>query len=452
MKTTFSHGNSCATDLIAQIDAYLKRLFPITRSITGNGNRETLRILQEIVPLQIKEYPSGTKAYDWVIPKEWNIRDAWIKDPQGKKIVDFKRSNLHVVSYSVPVHKKISLEELKEHLHYLEKQPDAIPYRTSYYKETWGFCLSYADYQKYFNQDGQYEVCIDSELKDGSLTIGELIIKGKSSKEFLISTYICHPSLANDNLSGMLLTALIGKKLLEQELNYTYRILFVPENIGAIVYLSKNENAMKRVFGGFVVTTVAGPGKYGYKSTYLGNHWIDRIVEKSFNDMGCEYQIYPFDIHGSDECRYSFPFFRIPVGTICKDKYYEYDYYHTSLDDLDFVQPENVLRSFDVYMRVLNSVDINVTYESLHPHCEPQLGKRGLYPLCGGHIRQKAALAKNALPQGFSNLDLILWLLFYCDGEKNLFEIAEKTALPLLELYRTAEELCKHTLLKKSID
>ena len=251
-----------------EIDSYLKRLFPIARSITGNGNRETLKILQELIPLNILEYPTGQKVYDWTIPKEWNIKDAWIKNSKGEKIIEFKNSNLHVVSYSTPIHKKMKWSELKKHLHYLENSPDSIPYRTSYYNETWGFCLSYSQFSilnSQLNGDEEYEVCIESELSNGSMSLGELLIEGKSKKEYLLSCYICHPSMANDSLSGVITTAFIAQELLkiQETLEHSYRIVFVPETIGAITYCANNEKAMKNIDNGLVITTCGGLGDFG---------------------------------------------------------------------------------------------------------------------------------------------------------------------------------------------
>lgn len=419
-------------NVISEIDHYLRRLFPITRSITGNGNRETLRILQEIVPLEIKEYPSGQNVYDWVIPKEWNIRDAWIKNSKGDKIVDFQKNNLHLVSYSVPVHKKLPFSELKKHLHYRKDLPEAIPYRTSYYEETWGFCVSYNDLKAHFRKDEEYEVYIDSSLTNGSLSIGELLIQGKSSKEYLISTYICHPSMANDNLSGMILTAFLAKEILKKELNFSYRIVFVPETIGAIAYCANNEEAMKKIDCGLVVTTVGGPGRFGYKQSFDKEHFINKVIEQTFKESNEEYIAYPFDIHGSDERQYSSPGFRINMATICKDRYYEYDYYHTSLDDLGFVKTANINHTLMLYLKTINKLDKNITYKNQYP-CETMLSRHGLYPKAGGGL-----LPGN---QKINDLETILWLLFYCDGTTDLFEISEKLNTDIESLYSIAHKL-----------
>jgi aminopeptidase-like protein len=265
-KTVFFNGVISLTDLTIEIDQYLRRLFPICRSITGAGNRETLRILQEIAPLQIKEYLSGTPVYDWIIPKEWAVRAAYIQNKHGERLIDFKNNNLHVMSYSQPIRGEMTLDELRSHLYYREDLPDAIPYRTTYYQETWGFCLSYEQFKNLEKDEGPFEVLIDSSFNEkGSLTIGELLIKGKSEKEILLSTYICHPSMANDNLSGTLMTAFLARDLMKKaDLNYSYRIIFVPETIGAIAYCAMNESEMKKIDQGLVITGVAGPGKYGY--------------------------------------------------------------------------------------------------------------------------------------------------------------------------------------------
>lgn len=419
-------------DYTKQIDHYLHCLFPITRSITGNGNRETLKILQEIVPLEIKEYPSCQKVYDWVIPKEWNIKDAWIKNSKGDKIVDFQKNNLHVVSYSIPVHKRLMFSELKKHLHYRKDLPEAIPYRTSYYEETWGFCVSYNDLKSHFREDEEYEVYIDSSLINGSLSIGELLIQGKSSKEYLISTYICHPSMANDNLSGMILTAFLTKEILKKELNFSYRIVFVPETIGAIAYCANNEEAMKKIDCGFVISTAGGPGKFGYKQSFDKEHFINKIIEQTFKESNEEYITYLFDIHGSDERQYSSSGFRINIATISKDRYYEYDYYHTSLDDLEFVKASTINKSLMLYLKTINKLDKNITYKGRYP-CETMLSRHGLYPKAGGGL----------LPGNpkINDLETILWFLFYCDGNNDLFEISEKLDMDFGYLYPIAHEL-----------
>lgn len=430
------------TEITLEIDSYLKRLFPICRSITGQGNRETLRILQELIPLTIHEYPTGQKVYDWAIPWEWNIKDAWIKNSSGEKVVDFQKSNLHVVSYSVPIHARMRLAELNEHLYYREEIPSAIPYRTTYYHENWGFCLSYNDYKKYFNDNDSYEVFVDSELKNGSLTIGELLVKGKSDKEYLVSTYICHPSLANDNLSGPVMTALLSRELLNRTLNFSYRIIFVPETIGAIAYCAHNEEAMKKIIAGFVVSTVGGPGRFGYRQSWQKDCFINFLVEDTFYEKGIDnFKIYPFDIHGSDERQYSSQGFRINIVSITKDRYYDYDYYHTSLDNLSFVSAENIAACLALYIGTIEKLDKNITYKNLCPNCEVMLSKHDLYSKTGG--------GQIPIFGTRNEQDLILWLLFYSDGTKPLWEISRLLETPICTLHDIATKLSEKKLLQE---
>jgi aminopeptidase-like protein len=430
--------------LIKEIDSFLHRLFPITRSITGEGNRDTLRILQELVPIEIKEYPSGSKVYDWTIPDEWNIQDAWIRDSEGKKIVDFKQSNIHVVSYSEKVNQKITFSELKDHLHKHQSLPDAIPYRTSYYKRNWGFSLTDKQYLELENANGLLEVNIDSSFNpNGSMTIGELLIEGASKQEVLISTYICHPSLANDNLSGMVMTAFLARELLKNKSIYSYRIIWVPETIGAIAYCAMNEVDMKKINLGLVATTVGGPGQFGYKQSFDKNNRINLIIEKTFNDEGISFITYPFDIHGSDERQYSSQGFRINVASIHSDKYYEYSFYHSSLDNLDFIKSERILKSMHLYLKVLKELDDDPVYINKFPDGEVMLSKHNLYPKVGGV----------QLPN-INNIDVLdatLWLLWSCDGKTGLRQIANNLHLEIEYLDSLALELCKKKLLKKLV-
>jgi aminopeptidase-like protein len=448
-------------DLIQEIESYLSRLFPIARSIAGPGSRESLRVLQEIVPLNILEYPSGATVYDWIIPREWEVRSAFVKNSRGEKVIDFRNSNLHVMGFSRAVHQKIVLEDLEPHLHYLPDMPDAIPYRTTYYQDGWGFCLTYHQYQALIKDEGPFEVFIDSSFKDGSLTVGELLIKGESEQEVLISTYICHPSLANDNLSGMILTAFLARELLSRKnLKRSYRIVFVPETIGAITYCAMNEMAMKAIDIGLVVTTVGGPGKFGYKQSFDQSHYINKLIEEILLEGDHDFITYPFDIHGSDERQYSSPGFRINAATICKDKYYEYPYYHTSLDNLDFVKAEYIYQTLQVYLRLIDKLELTglptevavdvgrhqapdsskaLCFRS-QPHCEIMLSKHNLYPETGGKWLPGE---ENGL-----DLDLILWLLFYCDGTHNLESISKKIGAPLDKLEVIAFKLEKKGILK----
>ena len=446
-------------DLTAEADGLLRRLFPICRSITGKGVRQTLAMLREVQEFDILEVPSGTACYDWVIPDEWNVADAYVADPSGHRVIDFKRTNIHLVSYSTPVDQTMSFQELEEHLYTLPDLPEAIPYRTRYYHRNWGFCLS-SNQLASMDRNARYHVRIDSTLEPGSLTRGEGVVKGSSGQEFLISTYCCHPSTANDNLSGQVLWALLYRELKSRGTRHTYRFLIGPETIGAISYLAQNQEAARNLSGGFVITTVAGPGKPGYKHTYAGDHLIDRAVDRAFQELGLDYARYPFDINGSDERQYSTPGFRIPVGTICKDKYYEYPYYHTSLDNLDFISAGDLVTTLQVYLSAIEKLELNGTYRSLNPYCEPMLGKRGLYPQVGGHIKQ-GAMDPNMDhgDRGYSvsgeqviygnELDSILSLMFECDGNASLLDISEKTGFPLKLLHDTAQKLNHHGLLEE---
>ena len=449
------------TELLNEAERVSEILFPISRSITGNGVRKSLDILKQIVEFDIAEIPSGTKCYDWTVPDEWNIKDAFVEDESRNRIIDFQKSNLHVMNYSIPIDKWVSYEELESHLHTLPNMPDAIPYRTSYYKRDWGFCLTHNDFCK-LKKDKKFHVVIDSSLKSGSLTYGECNLKGKSEKEFIFSSYCCHPSLANDNVSGMILWILLLKILKTSNLNHSYRFVLVPETIGAIAYLAKNEKNMKQVKGGYILTCVGGPSKFSYKPTFLENSFVDNVVDESFKESNIDYTKYAFDVNGSDESQYSAPFFRIPIGTICKDKYYEFDYYHTSLDNLNFIKPKNIIDVLEIYLLVISKLEkmpvelINnenknfvktekeskrQTIKSMNPYCAPMLSKRGLYPTIGGQIEQKAIdFKKNHRSRNYGNIseqkkhlgeeiDAISWIMFYADDMTTIKEISKKSGL-----------------------
>lgn len=428
-------------DITDRIDNYLQRLFSITRSITGDGNRETLHMLQEVVPLNIIEYPTGQQVYDWSIPKEWKIKEAWIKNSRGEKIIDFAVSNLHVISYSIPVHRKMTLEELKPHLHYHETLPHAIPYRTSYYHQNWGFCMTYEQYET-FSADEEYEVFIDSELFDGALSVGELLIRGKNTQEYLISCYICHPSMANDSLSGVIVSAFIGQELLKRQsdLEHSYRIVFVPETIGAIAYCANNEKAMKAIKNGLVITTCGGPGAFSYKQSWEADNFINNMIEDVFRENNLDFITYPFDIHGSDERQYSSQGFKINCATISKDRYYEYAYYHSSLDNLDFVTATSLNHAFNLYIQLLEKMDKNIIYKNLYPNCEVMLSKHGLYPKTGGAILPESSV---------SSLDIILWSLFYMDGYTSLYEISKRLQTDISLVYNQIKPLLHKQIIKK---
>lgn len=410
----------------------VERLFPICRSITGDGVRETLRIIQEHIPIKLHEVPTGTKVFDWTVPKEWNIKDAYVIDAQGEKIIDFKKNNLHVVGYSVPVSKSISLSELQEHLYSLPDQPEAIPYVTSYYEERWGFCISHTVREKL--TEGEYTVFIDSELKDGSLTYGELIIPGKSKKEIFISTYVCHPSMANNELSGPVVTTFLAKWLLGKPRRFTYRIIFIPETIGSIAYLSKNLKVMKRnTIAGFNVSCVGDTRAYGYLPTRVGNTYADKVALNVLSFKHPNFIAYSFLDTKSDERRYNAPGIDLPVCSVTRSKYGEYPEYHTSLDNLDVVSPEGLAGAFDVLRECLTLIEENRTYK-INCLGEPQLGKRGLYPTIS--TKTSAVEVENMID-----------FISYADGGNDLIDISNKTKIPVQELYPIIAKLIKSDLL-----
>jgi len=422
-----------------RLEHYFDRLWPIARSLTGNGNRETLKILSELINLEIAEVPSGTLCYDWNVPAEWNIHEAWIKDSKGNKIVDFKDNNLHILGYSEPFNGKLNFEELKTHLYTLPEQPDLVPYLTSYYKLRWGFCLSH---NKLLTLDKEdiYEVCIDSSLdENGSMTIGEAVIEGESEKEILFSTYICHPSMASNELSGPLVSAFIYNELKKnRNLRYTYRFLFVPETIGSIYSLSvKGEYWKKYLQAGFVITCIGDNGKYTYKKSRRGNTLPDKAVELVLKQTENEYNILDFFPSGSDERQYCSPGFNLPVGSLMRTMYGKYPYYHTSGDNKDFVSFEAMENSVNKYLEIIEVIEKNENYLNTMPFCEPQLGKRGLYPTLGSQKGTKEFVKG------------MMWILNLADGGNDLISISEKSKIPIKQLIPIIDKLIDNGILKK---
>ncbi len=434
------HNQACCTE--REVDALLRELFPVPRSLSGPANRETLRILQKHVPLQIRSYPSGAQVYDWRIPPEWRVAEAWLAGPDGVKLLDYKINPLHLVGYSVPTRGTFSLAELRPHLHWREALPAAIPYRTSYYKQNWGFCLSYEQYLRDFAvhpEDALFTVHVDTELTPGALDVGELVISGQSKSEVLLSTYFCHPNLANDNLSGVVLTAFLARELLRRKNRYSYRVLFVPETIGAIAYCAHNEATMRAIDAGFVITCVAGKGPWGYKACFNPEHRLNRIVEETFAELSIHPLRYPFDTHGSVERQYASPAFRINTVSICKDKYYEYPEYHCSLDDLSCVSARALSDTLQLHLRAIEKLEAERFYRSANPACEVMLSPRGLYPDGGGGMMP----GQNSGQQ----LDSILWLMMLMDGHTSIQDAAARTGLPLDTLIKMAEFLSGQGLL-----
>jgi aminopeptidase-like protein len=410
----------------------MEKLYPICRSITGDGVRKTLKIIQEVIPLKIHEVPSGTKVFDWEIPKEWNIRDAYILDEEGRKIIDFKKSNLHVVSYSIPVDKMVTLDELQNHLYSIEEQPDAIPYITSYYKERWGFCVTHN--QRMQLKKGKYRVYIDSELNDGSLTYGELIIPGQSEKEVFLSTYVCHPSMANNELSGPVLTTYLAKWILSSPRKYTYRIVFIPETIGSITYINKNMDTMKaNMIAGFNISCVGDERAYSYLSSRNGNTLADKVALNILKFRKLDFKSYSFLERGSDERQYCSPGVDLPVASIMRSKFGEYPEYHTSLDNMDLVTPAGLQGSFDVYTECIELIEKNETYK-VNCFGEPQLGKRGLYPTLS--TKESGRMVRDMMN-----------FLAYADGKNDLVDISNIINVPVKELYPIIDKLYKNGLI-----
>ena len=413
----------------------ISRLFPICRSITGEGVRQTLKIIQEQIPLKIHEVPTAMPVFDWTIPKEWNIRDGYIKNSEGEKIVDFQTCNLHIVSYSTPIKKKLSLEELKSHIFTSPEHPQRIPYRTSYYKEQWGFCLSHNQLLEL--SDGEYEVSIDASLEDGSLTYGEYFLEGQTKDEILISTHICHPSLANDNLSGIALATYLARYLSQVSRRYSYRFLLLPGTIGSIAWLCLNEGRVSRIKHGLVLACVGDPGKVTYKKSRQGNAHIDRAAKQVLKDSSDDFEINEFSPYGYDERQFCSPGFNLAVGCFMRTPHGQFPEYHTSADNLDFVQPQFLADSFAKCLTILQVLEGNRIYLNVNPKCEPQLGRRGLYGAIGGQT--DANLSELAM----------LWVLNLSDGNYSLLDIAEKSGLAFGLIKNTAGLLVEHNLLKE---
>lgn len=412
-----------------------RRLWPVNRSLTGEGVRETLHILKEHLPeLKIVEVPSGTTVFDWTVPNEWNVKEAWIEGPDGTRIIDIKNNNLHLVGYSVAVDNVLSLEELQQHLYSLTAQPKAIPYITSYYSPRWGFCLSHE--QRSQLKPGNYRVHIDSSLKEGALTYGELLIPGEQKEEIFLSTYICHPSMANNELSGPCVTTFLAKWITSlSKRRYSYRIVFIPETIGSITYLSKNLDEMKKkIIAGFNITCIGDNRAYSFLPSRDGNTLSDQIALHVLKHHAKVFKRYSFLDRGSDERQYCAPGVDLPVATIMRSKYGEYPEYHTSLDDLTLVTPEGLNGGYEAIRRSLELIEKNCTPQ-VTVLGEPQLGKRGLYPT----LSTKETHAKVR-----SMMDLIA----YSDGKNTLLEIAEKINVPMWELRPIIEKLLEAKLLK----
>jgi aminopeptidase-like protein len=426
-----------AKDVGTEMHALIAELYPICRSITGDGLRETLRRLEAYIPLAVHEVPSGTSVLDWTVPHEWNIRDAYVKNSRGERVVDFRQSNLHVLNYSVPVRRTVSLAELREHCFTLPDHPDWIPYRTSYYQEGWGFCLTHRQLQAL--PEDQYGVVIDSSLERGHLSYGELVLPGETTDEILVSCHSCHPSMCNDNLSGVAVATYLARYLGREGAarRHTYRFLFIPGTIGSITWLARNEAVVPRIKHGLVLASVGDSGSLHYKASRRGTAEIDRAMAHVLQHTGRPFATMPFTPYGYDERQYCSPGYDLAVGCLSRTPYAQYPEYHTSADDLDFVRPESLADSYATSLAVFDVLDGNETYLNQCPKGEPQLGRRGLYQAIGGQSDTRG-----------SELAL-LWVLNLSDGSHSLLDIAERAGLPFPVIRRAANALVAHRLLTR---
>jgi len=417
-----------------EMHALASELYPICRSITGAGVRETLDAIGRRLPLERHRVASGTQVFDWTVPPEWNIREAWIRGPQGERVVDFARHNLHVVGYSEPVRARMPLEALRSHLHTLPERPRWIPYRTSYYQRTWGFCLEHEQAARL--ADGEYEVCIDASLEEGHLDWAELVLPGETSEEVLFSCHTCHPSLANDNLSSLAVATSLARLLARARRRFSYRFLFVPGTIGAITWLARNEQRAGAIRHGLVLACLGDPGPFTWKRSRAGDREIDRIVEHVLRASGRKWESRPFTPYGYDERQYGSPGFDLPVGRLTRTPNGEYPEYHTSADDLSLIRPEALADSLDMLLRILEVAEADRVYVNTQPMCEPQLSRRGLYGALGG------------LPDPGARSLAMLCVLNQSDGLHSLLDIAVRAELPFELVRETAELLEAHQLVR----
>ena len=422
-------------DAGARMFQLIERLYPIYRSITGDGVRQTLAIIQELIPLQMHEVASGTPVFDWLVPKEWNIRDAYIKNAAGECVVDFRQHNLHVVNYSVPVRARMTLQELKPHLHTLPDHPDWIPYRTSYYDETWGFCLTQRQFENL--PEGEYDVHIDATLVPGHLTYGEYFLPGESTDEVLFYTHVCHPALCNDNLSGIAVSAFLAHWLGTQPRRYSYRFVFAPGTIGSITWLSRNEAHLPNIKHGLIVALVGDAGGFTLKKTRQGDAPIDRVMQQALHECGEEYAVVDFTPYGYDERQFCSPGINLPVARLTRTPNGEYPQYHTSADNLEFVMREKLAAALRVCKASAEILEKDRCYLNTHPKGEPQLGKRGLYRKMGG--QKDIGAHEHAL----------LWVLNLSDGEHSLLDIAKRSGLRFDRVAAATDDLLACGLLRE---
>lgn len=411
----------------------IRRLYPLCRSITGEGLRATLAAVSEIAPLVLTEVPSGTEVLDWTVPKEWKVTDAYIANAAGQKVVDFKANNLHLVSYSSPIRTQLTLSELRAHLHTLPEHPDWIPYRTSYYRETWGFCLSQRQLDSL--PEGTYEVMVDSSLQDGGLTYGECVVPGSSDREVLVFTHCCHPSTCNDNLTGIAIAALLARTLATCSNRYTYRFIFAPATIGSITWLARNEHHLQHIEHGLILGLLGDAAPLTYKKSRVGTHPIDRVAEYVLKEGFAGARTRDFSPYGYDERQFCSPGFNLPVGRLTRSSNGEYPEYHSSADNLDFVSPAALGESYRAALSILAVLESNQVYVNVKPKGEPRLGKYGLYRATGGSGPGSSEYA-------------LLWVLNQCDGSRSLLEVAERAGLPYADIFRAAMALESAALLR----
>jgi aminopeptidase-like protein len=405
----------------------MERLFPLCRSLTGDGVRETLDVLAEHIPLARTEVATGTRVFDWVVPDEWNIRDAHVTAPDGRRVVDFGASSLHVVSYSEPVHALFELDRLRERIHTLPEHPDWIPYRTSYHHRTWGFCMAHRELAALV--PGEYEVVIDSSLEPGHLTYAELLLPGEVEDEVLFSTYICHPSLANDNLSGIAVATMLARALAQRSRRLSYRFVFAPGTLGPLAWLHANRSDLGRIRHGLALSCLGDGGDLSYKRSRRERADVDRAVETVLRDRGAPHRILDWEPWGGDERQWGSPGFDLPVGALMRTPHGEFDGYHTSADALDLIRPESLEDSVNACIEVVDALETNRAPVNLSPYGEPQLGRRGLYRTSGGAVATPA------------DERALLWVLNLCDGDADLLDVAARSQLPFAVIDRAARRL-----------
>ena len=416
-------------DLTAQV-------FPLHRSITGSGTRATLDLVSSILALDVVEVPSGTSVFDWTVPREWSVREAWLADPTGRRIVDIADNPLHLLGYSTPVTARLSLDQLRPHLFSLPDRPTSIPFRTSYYNDNWGFCLT--DELAKSLTPGEYQVRIDTSLSEGSLTYGELVLPGVTDTEILVTTHICHPAMANDNATGIAVASKLAAHLQRSDHHHTFRFLFIPGTIGSITWLAQNQAMLPKIHAGLVLTGLGDTAPLTWKRSRRGNSLVDEAAQLALVESGLPHRIRDFSPYGYDERQFCSPGINLPVGRFGRGQHGEYPEYHTSADDLAFVSADRLGESYKVLLRLLEILDSDRVYVSTNPMCEPQLGRRGLYRTVGEGLNHAAVEMA------------LLWVMNLADGEHGLLDMARRADLPFDTIRAAADALRIADLLVES--